>query len=98
MQNNISQKRQLMLIYALPNFILSVFAVGLAVYEFGWESLLSFPFVILLVWLIYSGVIAFILRWQETGEKSEAQQVIDKIQELINEIRQERNERNADNQ
>ena len=88
MQYKLTRKRQLMLIYALPNFLLSVFAVGLAVHEFGWNSILSFPYVLLLVWLVYSGVIAFYLRWHEAGEKSDSEKIIDKIQELIDEVRE----------
>jgi len=87
MHNRISRKRQLMLIYALPNIILAIFAVGLAVHEFGWASLVSFPYIILLIWLIYSGIIAGYLRWQEAGEKSESEEIVEKLQELIDEVK-----------
>jgi len=68
-----------MLIYALPNLILAVFAVAMAGHEFGWQALLSFPYVILLIWLVYSAIIAFALRWYEASEKTDSERILDRL-------------------
>ena len=82
-----------MIIYTLPSFFMALFAVSWVVKEFGWASLFSLPYIILLIWLAYSAAIAFVLRWQEAGTKTELDIIIEKLDEILTELRQERNER-----
>ena len=66
MEQRILRRRMQMIVYALPNFFLALFGIAWVVKEFGWASLLSLPYVILLVWLLFTAIIVIFIRWQET--------------------------------
>lgn len=90
MQTRVADRRARMLINASPNFFLSVFGIAYVIKEFGVKSLLSVPYIILVIWLIFVTAVVVALRWHEAKEDT----IEDKLERLIIELRENRIERN----
>jgi membrane protein implicated in regulation of membrane protease activity len=88
--DRVKNRRARMLINASPNFFFSLFGIAYVVKEYGWSSLFSLPYIILVIWLIWAVILVFLLRWNETNRET----LEDKLEKLITELREDRIERN----
>jgi len=89
-----------MLLQVVASVVIGLLTIWLLWFEFGWGLIAEPIFRVLVAWWFYISFMLFLLRWGEVKKKSETEVMIDKfkeleekISELINEIRQDRNER-----
>ncbi|MFC1977057.1 hypothetical protein ACFLWS_02160 [Chloroflexota bacterium] len=95
MDKRITERQAMVIIEITISAVLFIFSLWATFYEFGW-AVLNKP----IVWIVifYMGILGYVLfrmRWTEAGKKSEMETLSTNIDELIKEIREDRNERNS---
>jgi hypothetical protein len=78
------RRRMEMLIYAIPNLIITVVAVLSFGLTLGWDKLIQFPYILLWLFLLQFGGFAFLMKWDEPiEEEKDRQQLTDDIVEKV---------------
>jgi uncharacterized membrane protein len=91
--DTVMDRRAMMLINAAPNFFLALFGIVFTIKAYGWGSVFSFPYIILVLWLVFTTTLVIMLRWHEAKRET----IEDKLDKLITELREDRIERNNKN-
>lgn len=84
--NKILWKRFRMLIYAIPNLIITAIVILAFGFQLGWDKLIQFPYELIWLYLIWFGGITILLKLNEPiEEEKERKELIEDITKKVSE-------------
>lgn len=84
--SDVNRKRVAMIFYLIPNLIIAIIAILSFGFQLGWDKMITFPYELMWLYLIWFGIFLLWIKWNEPKEEEEERQKL--IKDISDEVSQ----------